>query len=102
MSIKKRYLKTKPICKVTFRLSKKAAKGAEKVYLVGDFNEWDKKKAPMRKLKDGSFSKVLDLQPGKEYQFRYLLDNKEWENDWKADKYVKSSYPGVDNSLVTL
>ena len=39
MSIKKRYLKTKPICKVTFRLSKKAAKGAEKVYLVGDLIE---------------------------------------------------------------
>ena len=41
MSVKKKFLKSKPICKVSFRLPKEEAGGAETVHLVGDFNDWD-------------------------------------------------------------
>ncbi len=102
MSIKKQYLKSKPVCKVTFSLPKEAANAAKKVTLVGEFNDWDKKSLPMKKLKDGSFKLTQDLSVGQEYQFRYFIDGKTWENDWSADKYVTSGLSTEDNSVVVL
>ncbi|MCG6982407.1 MAG: isoamylase early set domain-containing protein [Deltaproteobacteria bacterium] len=97
--IKKEYLKTKDVCKVTFRLPKVAAPGAKKASIVGDFNSWSIYATPMKKLKNGDFTITLELEPGKEYQFRYLIDDDRWENDWNADKYVRSPF-GSDNSVV--
>jgi 1,4-alpha-glucan branching enzyme len=102
MSLKKRFLKSKPLCKVTFHLPKKAAGRAEAVHLVGDFNQWATAATPMKKLKKGGFSVTLDLEVGREYQFRYLMDGTEWVNDGEADKYVPSSYPGVENAVVVV
>ena len=44
----------------------------------------------------------LNLTPGKDYQFRYLIDNKIWENDWEADNYVKSAVSAEENSVIVL
>jgi len=96
--LKKQYLKSKPICKVTFYTP--AAIEAESVYLVGDFNDWDESETPMKQLKDGRFSVTLSLDTGQEYQFRYLIDKSEWHNDWEADKYVPNPFSG-DNSVVS-
>ena len=98
--IRKDYLKSGGVCKVTFRLPKIAAPYAKSVFIVGDFNNWNIHADPMQKLKDGSYKITLDLESGKEYQFRYLIDEIEWENDWNADKYVKSPYGDSDNSVV--
>ena len=38
MSISKQYLKSRPVCKVTFVVS---AAEANEVVVVGDFNEWN-------------------------------------------------------------
>ncbi len=102
MSIKKRYLKKKPVCKVTFRMPKEAAKAVESVYVVGDFNGWDQKSTPMKKLKNGEFTVTVDLDLSKEYQFRYLLDKDNWENDWDADKYTASPFGDSNNSVVVV
>ena len=50
MALKKTYLKTKKICKVTFNCS---ANDAEQIWLVGDFNCWDKQATPMKRGKEG-------------------------------------------------
>jgi 1,4-alpha-glucan branching enzyme len=97
--LKKQYLKTKDVCKVTFSLP--AAVQGEKVYLVGDFNEWDEQNTPMKRQKDGSFTITLELNKGNEYQFRYLVNGSEWHNDWQADRYVPNPYSG-DNSVVVV
>ena len=55
----------------------------------------------MKRLKNGSFTTTLVLRRNKEYQFRYLLDGLQWENDWKADKYVTNRY-GSENSVVVV
>jgi 1,4-alpha-glucan branching enzyme len=96
--LKKQHLKSKPICKVTFYSP--AQVQAETVHLVGDFNNWSETADPMKPLKDGRFSLTLDLEAGKEYQFRYLVNGTEWHNDWEADKYVPNPFSG-DNSVVT-
>lgn len=101
MSLKKQNLKTKPICKVTFKLPGEAAPNAEVVHIVGDFNSWDIYATRMKKLKDGSFTATVDLEQGHEYQFRYLIDESTWENDWAADKYVSSPFGNAENSVVT-
>lgn len=102
MGIKKQYLKSKPVCKVTFRLPAEAANGAKKVTVVGDFNHWDKNATKMKKLKSGEFKAVVELEPGREYEYRYFVDDKEWENDWDADKYVPTPYGEGDNSVVVV
>lgn len=99
MGLQKKYLKSKPVCKITFTLPREAVSSASKVCIVGDFNNWKKKETPLKKLKNGAFKITLDLPCGKEYQYRYLVDNMTWLNDWAADKYVPSPY-GVDNSVV--
>ena len=102
MSIKKQYLKSKPVCKVTFRLSGEAAGLAGSANIVGEFNDWGIYSTPMRKLKNGSFTVTIDLEPNREYQFRYLLDDEIWENDGEADKYVSHPYGDGENSVVVL
>lgn len=100
MALYKKYLKTQKACEVTFELSAEAAKNAKEVWLAGDFNSWSSIDTPMKKQKDGSFQVKIKLETGKEYQFRYLLDGKQWENDWAADKYVPAPFSCTDNSVV--
>ncbi len=97
--IKKRYLRSRPYCKVTFKLPENAANKAQKVSIVGDFNNWDYYSTPMKKLKNGDFSVSLDLEKDREYRFRYLIDNVKWENDCKADKYIPNPF-GDEDSVV--
>jgi len=102
VGIKKEYLKSRKTCKVTFRLPRIAATDAKSVCIVGDFNNWNLYATPMKKLKNGNYTVTLELQPGREYHFRYLVDESKWENDWNADKYVKSPYGESDNSVVVV
>lgn len=95
--LKKQFLKTKDVVKVTFSLPEQVQ--GETVFLVGDFNNWDESVTPMKQQKDGSFTVTLNLDKEREYQFRYLVNGTEWHNDWSADKYVPNPYSG-DNSVV--
>ncbi|MFT4754296.1 MAG: 1,4-alpha-glucan branching enzyme [Salibacteraceae bacterium] len=99
MSLQKKFIKSKKVCKVTFALPEDAAQGAKEVKLLGDFNSWKKPTGVPMKLTDGHFKTSIELPIGQEYQFRYLFDNKQWGNDHAADKYVPTPY-GVDNSVV--
>ena len=100
--IKKEYPKSTNVCEVTFRLPKIAAPDAKSVCIVGDFNDWNIHANRMKKQTKGGYTIKLKLQPGKEYQFRYLIDGSRWENDWNADRYVRSPYGGSDNSVIVL
>jgi 1,4-alpha-glucan branching enzyme len=101
MSIKKQFLKSKPICKVSFKVSKELANGASKVNIAGDFNNWNETSDEMNSLKDGSFSLSLDFETGRDYQFRYLLDGNVWINDESADRYQDSGF-NSQNSVIVL
>ncbi len=100
MITKKQKKKNSDLCKVTFKVPREASMGAKSIMVVGDFNNWSIKDCPMKKLKSGTFTLELDLKANKEYQFRYLIDEKIWENDWQADKYVRSEYGNCENSVV--
>lgn len=97
MIAKRQYLKSKPVCKVTFQFSAEA----QHVALVGEFNGWNSASTPMKKSKEGVFSASLDLETGREYQYRYLIDGSKWVNDDQADKQVPTPL-GNENSVIVL
>jgi 1,4-alpha-glucan branching enzyme len=99
MSLKKQFDERNPICKVTFMLDKSVASSANKVNLAGDFNNWDTKSIPMKKIKSGEFYTSVDLKKGKEYEFKYLIDDKQWVNEPEADKHVTNIFQS-NNSVV--
>ena len=101
--LKKRYVKSRQMAKVNFELARNQIPEelpAEKAFLVGEFNDWDSTATPMTySKKKKAFAVTLDLEPGRQYQFRYLVDGVYWCNDWQADGYATSEY-GHDNSVV--
>jgi 1,4-alpha-glucan branching enzyme len=100
MSLKKHYIKSKPVCKVTFILSDDQAAYANNVNLTGDFNNWDVKSIPMKKVKKSKFTTCLELEKGKEYQYKYIIDGKEWVNDVGADKFVINEFRSENSVLI--
>ena len=71
---------------------------ADRIYLIGDFNQWDEHATPMRQERDGVWRATVDLPAGKEYQFRYMIDG-QWKTDYHADGFAQGIY-GADNSVV--
>ncbi len=102
MALTKRFLKSKPLCKVHFKLPKEAVDNAATVHLVGDFNNWEIGATPMKRNKDGSFAVQLDLDTGRDYEFRYVVDEIIWINDWEADRYEFNTVGNCENSVVVL
>ena len=84
--------------RVTFELP--SSLWAERVFVVGDFNDWDSTRHEMRQTReDGKWRAVLDLPRGRAFQFRYLVNGSDWHNDWHADHYARNQY-GTDNSVL--
>jgi pyruvate/2-oxoglutarate dehydrogenase complex dihydrolipoamide acyltransferase (E2) component len=86
--------------KVTFELPKEAVENAETVAVLGDFNQWDIQKGiELKKQKDGSFKTSVELEAGRNYQYRFLIDGTRWENAWNAAAYEPTPF-GTYNSVV--
>ena len=83
---------------ITFRVPRAA--DAERISVVGEFNDWSTVANPMEPGEDGFVAEV-SLLVGRVYRFRYLLDGERWENDWAADAYVANEYGG-DDSVIDL
>jgi 1,4-alpha-glucan branching enzyme len=97
--LKKEYTKTGRSCRVTFSLPSDVP--ADQVFLVGDFNEWNPSKHPLKGGIKGDYKITISLKPGQTYNFRYLIDGERWENDWQADGYLSNPY-GTENSIITV
>ncbi len=97
--VKKTYPKArKGICQVTFSVPTEA--GGQKAFLVGEFNNWDQHATPMKRAAAGNLAVTLNLPTGKEYRFRYLLNESRWENDAQADRLVPNGF-GSEDSVVS-
>jgi 1,4-alpha-glucan branching enzyme len=98
--MKRKHSRDKTRCVATFWLPKGAAPDASMVTVAGSFNNWSVEGHPMKLLKNGDFSLEVDLEAGKEYEFRFVIDGVRWENAWNADKYVWSDIGNCENSVV--
>lgn len=98
--IKKQFFKSKQTCKATFTVP---AVEADQVVVLGEFNNWTPETTfELKKQKDGSFKGTIELETGKEFQFRYLVDGANWMNDDEADNYVPNTYGGQNSVISTL
>jgi 1,4-alpha-glucan branching enzyme len=98
MSIKKQFIKTKPVCKVTFSVE---AKEANIVAVVGDFNNWNPAEGEMSKLKNGTFKGVFELNKDASYEFKYLIDG-DYINDTEADSFKWNDFAGTENGVLSI
>jgi 1,4-alpha-glucan branching enzyme len=92
---KRRFVKEN-VVKVTFALPADVAR--ESVRLVGEFNGWEGTR--LERQQDGEWRATVALSAGRDYEFRYLIDNERWLNDPNADAYVQNPF-GEENSVVT-
>jgi 1,4-alpha-glucan branching enzyme len=95
-------LKSRPACKVTFKLDAEEADGAAQAFLVGSFNDWNTTTHPMKHNKNGSFSLDVELPKGEEVSFRYLLGDGRWVNEKAASEFRYCDFAGTDNSILKL
>lgn len=88
--------------KVIVRFELPSSIWADVIHLVGDFNNWNRISHPLARDRYGdTWYITLELERGKEYQFRYLTNGTEWHNDSNADKYVPNIYGGTNSVVVT-
>jgi 1,4-alpha-glucan branching enzyme len=98
MSIKKQFVKTKPVCKVTFSVE---AKTANQASVVGDFNNWSLEEGALSKLKNGTFKATFDLNKDAIYEFKYVIDGV-FVNEPEADSFRWNDYAGAENSVLAI
>ena len=95
--MQKRNLNTTPKRrKVVFTL---VASQAREVFLVGDFNDWNEAKHPLKKNAKGFWEKTVMLFPGRD-EYKYIVDGQ-----WKRDPENPQSYPncfGSSNSVINV
>jgi len=82
--------------KITFSFESSDAK---KVILMGDFNNWNPKKHPMKKDDNGKWTKAVILPPG-QYEYKFLVDGK-WKEDPQNDRICPNNL-GTYNNVFNL
>ncbi len=99
--INKTFIETdgKKVARVTFTVPGKAK--SERVFLVGDFNDWNPKSHPLHYDSGGQLTLTLDLEFRRAYQFRYLGDGGKWMYDSHADAYVYNPHGSYSFIVVT-
>jgi 1,4-alpha-glucan branching enzyme len=73
------------------------APAARVVALVGDFNQWDSSKHPMKLGAGGQWQVAVRLKPGT-YQYKFVVDGDRWEEDAANPNKVVNEH-GTSNSL---
>lgn len=67
---------------------------ADQIHLVGDLNDWKRENLPFHRNRGEVWQLEVELEPGREVHFRYLVDGAYWRSDRHADRHV----PGEDGS----
>jgi 1,4-alpha-glucan branching enzyme len=98
MAIKKQFVKTKAVCKVTFSV---VAKEANEASVVGDFNNWNPAEGVLSKLKNGTFKGVFDVNKDASYEFKYLIDG-DFVNEPEADSFKWNAFAGNENGVLAV
>ncbi|MEL0659755.1 hypothetical protein V6255_11460 [Psychromonas arctica] len=70
MSIKKQFLKNKPMVKVTFEVSKEIANDATSINLLSEHNQW--KPIEFKKFKNGKFKVAENISSEDRQGFQFI------------------------------
>jgi len=72
---------------------------AKEVILMGDFNNWNPKKHPMKKDDNGKWTKAVILPPG-QYEYKFLVDG-QWKQDPQNNRICPNNL-GTYNNVFNL
>ncbi len=75
------------------------APDAQLVSLVGNFNDWNPNKHPMKKNSKGIWQKTVLLEPGT-YEYKFCVDE-QWLADTRNNSRCLNEF-GTMNSLITV
>jgi 1,4-alpha-glucan branching enzyme len=78
--------------KITFSFESSDAK---EVILMGDFNNWNPKKHPMKKDDNGKWTKAVTLPTG-QYEYKFLVDG-QWKQDPQNDRICPNNFGSYNN-----
>jgi len=82
--------------RVTFSFESSDAK---EVILVGNFNNWNARKHPMKSNENGMWNKSVVIPPGR-YEYKFLVD-RQWEEDPQSDQTCLNCF-GTYNNVFNL
>lgn len=88
--------------KVSFRLAAEFVADASEGILLGEFNNWNPEEGvQLQKNEDGSMAADIALISGRSYQYRYLLNDGRWVNDYTGTTtWVEVFGQYVENSVI--
>ena len=95
--LKRQEVKGSNKIKVTFIVPNDPDQG--RVFVVGDFNDWQVGADLLIKRSNDTRSVSVVLEPGQRYAFRYCTEDGAWFNDDGADAYEANDL-GADNCIV--
>ncbi|MFH2045833.1 MAG: glycogen-binding domain-containing protein [Pseudomonadota bacterium] len=81
--------------RVTFFIE---AQQANNVSLMGDFNDWNDKKHPMKKENSDVWKKTIFLNPGR-YEYMFLVDG-QWQKDPHNDQLCQNNFGTHNNYII--
>lgn len=96
--IKKQYVKTRKVTKITFEHPSDV--DVDAIELVSDRSDWQPE--PFDRLKSGRWKLVREIDPGERMEFRYraVKDGRvAWWDDGDADDFVPNGH-GARNGVV--
>jgi 1,4-alpha-glucan branching enzyme len=73
---------------------------ADRVFVVGDFNQGQSSRTPLVQERDGIWRAALDLPMGQAYHFHYVV-NGERRTDYHADGFATAE-SGFSTSLIDM
>ena len=74
--------------------------GATSVAVVGDWNAWKPDAQPMMGS-DGVWRITLELPPGQDYQYQFLVNSTTWMADPSSPVKIPNGFGGVNSLLAT-
>lgn len=82
--------------RVTFELPSDT--WGEKIYVVGEFNDWSTKETPFKQARDGTWRATVDVPCNRCYEFYYLIDGQK-RTDFSTDRCIHH-HKHKENSLL--
>jgi hypothetical protein len=73
---------------------------ADRIHLVGDFNQWSRESLPFQYNGRDDWQVEVELERGREYHFRYLVDGAHWRSDRHADRHVAAPDGAYDSVVI--
>lgn len=75
------------------------ARDAKRVAVAGTFNHWDTTVNSLRQGKDGSWTRLIRIKPGR-HEYKFVVDGERWVDDPQAQERTANDHGGVNCVMI--